>query len=448
MKIRRILVLFALTVTLPLGAQSFQESLFLNNYRLGFRYNPALQSPAGFLSVGEYSSFSANNVGASSFLYEREGKLVSAFHPLVSSQEFLSSLKEVNTSINYMNYSLFSFGFRTKNAFHTIEVGFRGMEAQSLPKDYFRLLKDGGEDLFSMGGTRLQGRFFAEVAYGYSRKIGDHLTLGVRAKLLAGQYAADYGFQRLDLRISDQSWQMNVQSRLDLTSRSGRMQTDENGYLQLTDWHAKEKWVLPSGAGLALDLGLVWEPADGLQLAASVTDLGGLFWYYGNAGEASGQFVFTGLSDVKMEDINLEGLITQVSDIGESLLKTVALKRVSRRIGWDGLPFQANAGIRYKMPFYKALSLGLMGNYAGYQSLPYWEGRFVVAVNPLPWLDGCFSIGPSSLGLTWGAALQVSVYRFRLHAGVRNGFGGTVPYRSIPLKANAKTLVVGLTYDL
>ena len=51
-------------------------------------------------------------------------------------------------------------------------------------------------------------------------------------------------------------------------------------------------------------------------------------------------------------------------------------------------------------------------------------------------------------GLTWGAAAQVRIYRFRLHAGMQNGFGGTAPYTSMPLKANAKTLVVGLTFDL
>jgi hypothetical protein len=100
------------------------------------------------------------------------------------------------------------------------------------------------------------------------------------------------------------------------------------------------------------------------------------------------------------------------------------------------------------MPFYQALSLGVTGNYAAYQILPYWEVRSVLALNPLSWLDGCFSFGTSSLGLTWGASLQVSLWSFRLHAGIQNGFGGTVPYRSTPLEANAKTVVIGLTYDL
>ncbi len=448
MKTRTIFTILALAAALPLGAQSFQESLFLNNYRLGFRYNPALQSSTDFLSVGEYSGLSMNNVGATAFLYEREGKLVSAFHPLVYSQTFLSALKDINATQSYLNYSLFTYGFHSENAFHTVELGVRGMSSLALPKDYFRLLKEGGEDLFSLGGTSIQGRLYAELAYGYSRKIGDHLSLGARAKLLLGLYGAQYNLSRFNLNVSEAGWQADVDAQLDVTSRSGKMQSTEDGYLQLLNWKKKDKWSLPSGVGVAVDLGLLWEPADGWQISASVTDLGGLLWYYGNAGASTGSYTFTGLSNLGLEEMNVEGLLSQVGLIGKDLLGAVALKTVPRRLAWDALPFQANLGVRYKMPFYQALSLGVTGNYAAYQILPYWEVRSVLALNPLSWLDGCFSFGTSSLGLTWGASLQVSLWNFRLHAGVQNGFGGTVPYRSTPLEANAKTVIIGLTYDL
>ena len=448
MRTRTIFTILALAAALPLGAQSFQESLFLNNYRLGFRYNPALQSSTDFLSVGEYSGLSANNVGATAFLYERNGKLVSGFHPDVYSKTFLSALKDINTTQNYLNYSLFTYGFHSENAFHTVELGVRGMSSLAIPKDYFRLFKEGGDDLFSLGGTRLQGRLYAELAYGYSRKIGDKLSLGARAKLLLGLYGADYNLSRFDLDVSEDGWQANLDAQLDITSRSGKMQSSEEGYLQLLNWKKKDKWSLPSGAGLAVDLGLLWEPADGLQVSASVTDLGGLLWYYGNAGASSGVFNFTGFSNIGLEDFNAEGLMSQAMLVGTDLFDSVAMKAVSRRLAWDALPFQANLGVRYKMPFYQALSLGVTGNYAAYVSLPYWEVRSVIALNPLSWLDGCFSFGTSSLGLTWGASLQVSLWKFRLHAGIQNGFGGTVRYRSTPLEANAKTVVIGLTYDL
>jgi hypothetical protein len=42
----------------------------------------------------------------------------------------------------------------------------------------------------------------------------------------------------------------------------------------------------------------------------------------------------------------------------------------------------------------------------------------------------------------------VGIHKFHLNAGMESGFGGTIPYTSMPLKANNKCLTVGLTYDL
>jgi hypothetical protein len=322
------------------------------------------------------------------------------------------------------------------------------MSGMSVPKEFFRFLKLGGEGLFPLGGTRMQGKLFAELAYGYSRKIGDQLTLGARAKLLVGLYSADFNIRQFDLQVNGESYHAETDAQLDLTSHAAKLVTNEDGYLQLLKWRTRDRWVLPSGAGLAVDLGFLWEPAEGLKISASVTDLGGLFWYYGNAGNSAGSYTFTGLSLGGYEDLNFQGLLTQAKELGEQLLNAASFKADNRRIVFDALPFQVNAGIRYSMPFYRALSVGVTGNYSAFQGLPYWEGRFVTAVNPLNWLDLCGSIGYGTYGLTWGAALQFRVLRFRVHAGIQDGFGGTIPYTSIPLEANGKTLVIGLTYDI
>ena len=71
-------ILFALSILFVAasvaGAQSFQQALFLDGYRLGYRYNPALQNESGFLSVGQWESQLRNNIGAASFLYPETGK--------------------------------------------------------------------------------------------------------------------------------------------------------------------------------------------------------------------------------------------------------------------------------------------------------------------------------------------------------------------------------------
>lgn len=57
----------------------------------------------------------------------------------------------------------------------------------------------------------------------------------------------------------------------------------------------------------------------------------------------------------------------------------------------------------------------------------------VLAWNPWKWL---------------GMAANLAVKQFRLTAGYSDGFGGTVPYTSTPLKPNNRVFTLGLTYDL
>ena len=80
--------------------------------------------------------------------------------------------------------------------------------------------------------------------------------------------------------------------------------------------------------------------------------------------------------------------------------------------------------------------------------MPYSEVRAVVASNAESRLGASVDFGVGSYGLVWGAALHTAVLQFRLTASVTNGFGGTVPYSSTPLRPNSKVLTLGLTYDL
>ena len=128
-----------------------------------------------------------------------------------------------------------------------------------------------------------------------------------------------------------------------------------------------------------------------------------------------------------------------------SMLKPEHVKR-----GWtfNAIPFQANAGIKYVMPFYDRLNVGVIGQYNGYAGRPYWEARFGVGVNPLKWLDLSANIGRGSFGTVFGVAGSVCIGRFRIQGGLQNGFGGTIPYEGTPLQPNSKTITFGLTYDI
>lgn len=447
---KHILLLAAVLLTAAtLQAQSFQQAFFLDGYRLGYRYNPAIQSAEGFLSVGQFENQSRQNFGAASFLYPRGEEVVTALHPSVSAEEFLGSLQDDSYMNGSINYNLVSYGWRKGAAFHTLEANVRGFYMASVPKEIFTILKLGTEDTFyDLSGFSLGGNAIVELAYGYSRKLGDFISVGARAKLLVGVESLRYQITRFDMVMSEEKYQATVEADLDFTSRWRKIGTNDEGYLNFLNLSAKDRLKTPTGGGLAVDLGILVTPLEGLSLSASVLDLGGMFWYYGNAGQSAGQISFAGMENLTLEDIQQGNILSQFSDELDALTNAIRVKSIEKKTALSALPFNVNLGARYELPFYRALSLGVTGNLVQMKGMPYREVRGALAWNPWEWLGITANAGTGTYGAVWGAAANVAVKRFRLTAGYCDGFGGKVPYTGASLKPNNKMLTVGLTYDL
>ena len=446
---KHITLLAALLVVVSAGAQSFQQAFFLDGYRLGYRYNPAFQNPEGFLSVGQWENQSRSNFGAASFLYPRDGEVLTALHPDVTSEEFLGSLNKDNYLTGNINFNLFSHGWRRDAAYHTIEANVRALYSANVPIEIFQIVKSGtSNEVYDLSGMNLNGNAIVELSYGYSRKLSDIVSVGARAKLLVGVESLNYRLSRMDLTLNGEKYEADLEADLNLTSRWRKIRSDEQGYMNLLDLSAKDRWRLPSGLGLALDLGVVVTPVEGLTLSAAVTDLGGMLWYYGNAGKSDGTAVFTGVKELSIDDIRSGNVMKQFNGVLNELLQSVRLKSVGSRTLLEAVPLNINLGAKYEMPFYRPLSVGVTGNYFAVRGMSYKEVRGALAWNHFDWLGLTANAGVGSYGPVWGFALNAAIKRFRLTVGYNDGFGGTVPYTSTALKANNKVVTVGLTYDL
>lgn len=444
------MILAALVLTAAsVNAQTFQQALFLDGYRLSYRYNPALQNQDSFLSVGQWENQSRNNFGAASFLYPREGEVVTALHSSVTPEQFLGSLKEDNYLGGNINFNLFSHGWRKDNAYHTIEANVRALYSVSLPIEIFAIAKLGtGDTNYDLSGLSLAGNAFAELAYGYSNQLADFISVGARIKLLVGVDALNYRLSRMDLTMNENAYTADLEADLDLTSRWRKIRPDEDGYLNFLDLSAKDRWKLPSGAGLAADLGVVITPLEGLTLSASLVDFGGILWYYGNAGKSQGTIQFEGVKELSLEEIKNLDLKRQFKGVLDDFVESVRIKSVASRKSLEAIPFNVNLGIRYELPFYRALSLGATGNYLGLKGMSYREVRGALAWNPWKWLGVMGNAGTGTFGPVWGFACNLAISRFRLNVGYSDGFSGKVPYTGTPLGPNNKVVTLGLTYDL
>lgn len=432
-----------------LQAQSFQEGFFLNEYRLGYRYNAALASSCDFISIGQFSSNFRNNIGADAFLYPRNGEVVTALHSSVSADEFMSRLQERNYLISSINYNLISYGFGRGDAFRTVELNVRALYSATLPREYFQILKTGTrQQFYDLTHSGDFAHLYAELAYGYSRRLSDVVSIGVRGKLLVGLESVEYRPTRVQLVTDGSEYRLDVDAIMNVTSRMGKMKTDEDGNLRPLSVDTRKKWPIPSGVGAAIDLGVVITPNRYLTISASVNDLGALCWYYGNAGRVLNSFSFSGVPDLAFDEFNTGGLIDKAKQLAREYYEQLKLQAVDKHIEADFVPFRANLGIKYALPFYERIRVGAVANYVGYGSMPYWEARGGLAYNPFNWLDVTANAGYGAYGPVYGFAASVRILRFRINFGLENGTGGTIPYRSTPLKANSKTFTIGVTFDI
>ena len=122
-------------------------------------------------------------------------------------------------------------------------------------------------------------------------------------------------------------------------------------------------------------------------------------------------------------------------------------KAVDGRFKFKTIPLNANLKVSYAMPFWKNLSADASLLYTGYNfCAPYWEARGGMSLNFPGIAHLGLSAGGGAYGFVYGANGSVEFQSFRLYAAYENGIGGVVPYEDIPLKANNKTLIIGLSY--
>ena len=345
----------------------------------GITDNPAENASldSGFLRIGEFQNTVRNTVGASSFLFPSGDKLVTGLHSSVPSDDFLGGLKPVNSYYSQINYNLLSYGWKGASGYHSVDIGARVNYGLSVPEEIFRILKTGtAQSPYDLTSLKAFGNLYGEIAYSYALPLGDNLSLGARVKLLAGLNSVDVIVRKLQLTTTEEQYNLDIDADIDLTNRNKKLGADGDGYLDYTSFSGKGKLGTPTGAGLALDLGVVWKPFSGFTLSASALDLGGILWYYGNAGKSSGTYTFEGLKDLTVEEMDQDAILSKIKAAGEELLSVVKPKAVEGLWKVKAVPFSAKMKASYALPFLDMLSVESSGLYTGYSfCVPYWEAR-------------------------------------------------------------------------
>ncbi|MBP6370314.1 MAG: hypothetical protein KA298_05520 [Paludibacteraceae bacterium] len=400
------------------------NTMYFMNYLPYQSYmNPAIQ-PACRVYV-ELPAISAinfslgnNSLSMNDFVYMNQGQMVTALHPELGDKTSLLNAFSANTKFYQdLSFSLLGFGFKIKeNGYLSINASLRQDMAFYIPKDFVKLALYGTPEENQVNTFNLQSLGFDASAYmdlsaGYSHKINEQFTVGLRAKLLVGLLDANLGFNELELQASQEEWRIIGNASARFSAPTVTVLVNNDGMIEevaipddvlnsLTDYRPN--------LGLGFDLGAVYKPIENLSLSVAIRDLGFISWKNGYQQSASIDFAFEGI----------EFDITQMdSDYADSLLTVLqdSYTVEEMKTGYTSmLKSKIYLGAEYAFLNNK-MSVGLLSKTTVENSQAFGELTASLNMRPLSWFGTSFSYSLfngnfSSMGI--GVNLRIPPFSF------------------------------------
>lgn len=412
-RITLLLIFLLLLADLSIG-QTLNSTYFLDHDNTRFRINPALMPDESIrvlagVAVSNISVSPQSNISPSAFIFPIDGKLVSGFNSSVPAEQFLGGLNEQNLVNVGANFGLLTIGFRPeKEGFATIELNVRSNNFIDAPKSLFSFIKNGPEDnRFDIRNFNVSSSTFAELALGYSRKLGKMFTVGGRIKILGGLGRSDMLVEQIMIDYDSFTEMMELSSigslmiycpGIDIKTKTN---PDGSVVYDLSSISLNKFNI--AGFGLALDLGVSCTPIEGMEIQTAVQDLGFLSWK--NTVSAS----MSAGTMVQFKDGDPEEIVNSLLNFEGSV--------ASGHTGM-ALPFSFRIGARYAMPFYNRLSFGVLETVENVaKNYSYNDLRFGATVTPIDQISVAVTYGITSLGSTLGLACNFNLGPVQLFLG-------------------------------
>lgn len=448
---RRLVVFLATAcLCLSLSAADLQTGYFSRDYTFSYKLNPAFNPGYRFVApplIGLTSASYQSDLGLGNLLYPRNGELVTFLHPDITAEEFLKPLnKKFNRISVDASTNIFAIGIKSGRLYNTIDVSLRASVDASVPYDMFRFLKTGTAETntYDLSGLRVQASSFVECGFGSSFKTGD-LTIGTRLKGLIGLADFNASLDRMKVRFDGQQWSVSAVGNLTAAYDGIKVKTTDSmagHYPDIIDFgSSKYSFKLGvSGVGVAADFGLKYEH-EGLELSASLSDIGVMWWFNNVRGYTNNSWTFEGREDIP---VNGDGgsIGDEIAETYDELIEVFQFRKKSSRDEFRMLSFTTRLGARYRLA--APLSVGLMGSYRYSPVISVIEGRASLDYNPFRFLEIIGSCGMGTYGLSAGAMLNVRVPWVTLTLGADNLMVSKFSPQGIPIDKFNGCFTVGL----
>lgn len=415
------------------AAQSTQSGYFNDGYLFRHEMNPAIANRQSYVALpvlGNINISERGNIGVGDFVYSRNGQTVSFMHPDVSVEDAIKPFDHRLKLENNIRLDLISVGIADKKGkgYTTVDLGVRSAISGTVPGQLFRLAKEGpANQTYDLSDLKFRADAYGELAVGHSHKIGEKVSVGGKVKLLFGVAHLDAMADGTELTLGEEAWEATVNAEVNASMKGLAYTTD-------TEMRGPEGQETPhtyvdgievdkpglGGFGAALDLGVTYQPIDGLTLGAAVVDLGGIKWSNNMRASTDGPHsVSTSEYHFSADDNDPDSFEEEFERLGDAISDLYEIKDMGDQGGrFTGIGTTINISAEYAMPFYKPLSVGVL-NTTRLQSSGNWnETRISLNVAPCNWFAFSLGGGFGTFGGTFGGMLSIHPKGFNFYAGV------------------------------
>lgn len=390
-------------------AQTSNSTYFLEGFNQRYQLNPAFAPERRvFVAIPGISNINIDaqsSVGLGNFLFQSASNpemLTTFMSSDVDSKAFLDNLPDAASFNVGVNMDILSLGVGGKRGFTMFNVKLRNNEQVNIPKNLFAFMKAG----LSPGSYLIEDMNVRSVSYiewtlAHSHKITENLTVGMGLKFIQGLAYADVVFESIEADLSDDIWKVRTDGTLmaSIPGTALKYNSEDKTIEGLEDFSFK----MPHSYGFAVDLGAEYDMKDiveGLELSASVTDLGLIGWKnlskYSTVRNAAVDFDgFNGIDVTGDNDDVFDGVTDQFK---EMIKLDETSSSASEQVMLDAT---FRIGAEYTTPFAKWLSFcELLTIKTGLW--PYTESRTSICMKPCSWFDVVGNYAASTYGSSMG----------------------------------------------
>lgn len=448
---------------LPTSAQELRTSYFMETSNYRHQMNPALlDSPYVGLLFSNINIGMTGNIGAKQFIFDTNGlpgytgnyRYTTFMDPNVDAKTFLNKLHDKNRFDLYLNYNLFSVGFKAWGGVNLLELNLRSNTNLTLPKGLFEFAKTAGEkEHYEFGGLGMRTQNYMELALGHSRDINKQWRVGGKLKFLIGAAYADFTADNVTLDMTEDAWRIQSNAQV----KASLLKSDvihEDPSKNSADGRPRVKeldnfgFSLP-GFGMALDLGVTYKPIENLTLSAAITDLGFISWKNTHHASSQGDYTFDGFDNIYIgsDKDQTEDIDDQFDQIGDDLEEMFSVYDDGTKTATQALAATLNVGAEYKLPAYDKLRFGFLYTSRIHGKYSWHQGMLNVGVRPVKWFECNVNGAVTSTGVTAGGMLSLKAPHFNFYIAA-DRFFSKMGKQGVPLNSSNGNITFGMTFPL